>query len=87
MEFTWQYYDLVLAGVFLSMASGGLVGLLTPIAPTTSVLAFSAVAAVLIGHGLFVNGPVDEPSDLTDEVDTLNENDLEEIAEEVVPLG
>jgi hypothetical protein len=72
MGYTWQYYDLVLAGVFVSLVLGVAVGQLTTVSPTTSVAGFGLVAAGLIGHGLFVNGPVDEPSDLTDEVDTLN---------------
>jgi hypothetical protein len=72
MEYTWQYYDLVLAGVFLSMLSGALVGLLTTAPLSAAVAAAGGVAALLIGHGLFVNGPVDEPSDLREEVDALN---------------
>lgn len=30
------------------------------------------LAVAVIGHGLFVNGPVDDPADLADEVDALN---------------
>jgi hypothetical protein len=82
MGYTWQYYDLVLAGIFLSMASGGAVGLLTSIPLNVSVLAFGVVAALLIGHGLFVNGPVDDVEDLTEEVETLNE-----LEEEIEVLG
>lgn len=59
--YTWQYYDVVLLGIFLSMASGAIVGQLTPLSMTTAVTAFGAVAVALIGHGLFVNGPVDGP--------------------------
>jgi hypothetical protein len=72
MAYTWQYYDLVLAGVFLSMLSGALVGLLTTAPLSAAVAVAGGVAALLIGHGLFVNGPVDEPSDLREEVDALN---------------
>ncbi|QPV61914.1 hypothetical protein I7X12_14290 [Halosimplex litoreum] len=72
MAYTWQYYDLVLLGVFASMSVGGAVAALTSVAATTSVLAAGFVAVALIGHGLFVNGPVDGADDLTDEVEALN---------------
>ncbi|SFG56277.1 hypothetical protein SAMN04488063_2426 [Halopelagius inordinatus] len=70
--YTWQYYDVILIGVFVSMALGVLVGLFTSIPPSVSVAGFGLVSAAFIGHGLFVNGPVDDASDLTDEVDALN---------------
>lgn len=72
MGYTWQYYDLVLLGVVVSVGTGVGVGLLTPIAMTTSATLLALVAVAIIGHGLFVNGPVDDPDDLTDEVETLN---------------
>ncbi|QLH84848.1 hypothetical protein [Halosimplex pelagicum] len=72
MGYTWQYYDLILLGVFASMGAGLAVGTFTEVAATTSVLAAGVVAVALIGHGLFVNGPVDGADDLTDEVDALN---------------
>ena len=72
MSYTWQYYDLVLGGIFVSMAMGGAVGLGTAVPLTQSILGFGAIALVILGHGLFVNGPVDEPRDLADEVDALN---------------
>jgi hypothetical protein len=72
MGYTWQYYDLVLAAIFLSLAAGVLVGQLTTVPPTTSVTAAGFLGTVLVGHSLFVNGPVDDPEDLTDEVDALN---------------
>ncbi|AFK19978.1 hypothetical protein E6P09_00225 [Haloferax mediterranei ATCC 33500] len=72
MGYTLQYYDLVLAGIFGSLAAGVLVGHLTPIALTTSLVVFSFLAAGVMGHGLFINGPVDEAADLTNEVDALN---------------
>ena len=72
MVYTWQYYDLVLAGIFGSLVVGVLVGQLTTVNPTTAIVGFSFVAAAVMGHGLFVNGPVDEPADLTDEVEALN---------------
>jgi len=72
VEYTVQYYDLVLAAVFVTMSLGAGVGLLTPLALPTAVTASGLVAVTVIGHGLFVNGPVDAPEDLTDEVDALN---------------
>lgn len=72
MSYTWQYYDLVLLGVFCSMATGALVGQFTSVPTTTSVTAFGLLSVAIIGHGLFVNGPVDAPEDLTDPVDSLN---------------
>jgi hypothetical protein len=72
MGYTWQYYDLVLLGIVASLAAGAAVGAFTPVAVTTSTLAFGLVAVALIGHGMFVNGPVDDPEDLTEEVETLN---------------
>ncbi len=72
MGYTWQYYDLVLLGVGASVATGVGVGFLTPVAPTTAVITACLFAAVLIGHGLFVNGPVDDVADLGEEVEALN---------------
>ena len=73
MAYTWQYYDVVLLGVAVSLALGTGVGLLTTVPLTLAVTGAGLVAIALIGHGLFVNGPVDEPADLTNEVDRLNE--------------
>lgn len=54
------------------MAVGAAVGLLTSVPATQTVTAAGLVAVALIGHALFVNGPVDRPADLADEVDALN---------------
>ena len=72
MEYTVQYYDLVLAAILTTMVVGAGVGYLTPLAIPTAVTVAGLVAALFIAHGLFVNGPVDAPEDLTDEVDVLN---------------
>jgi len=72
MAYTWQYYDLVLLGVVTSMVAGAGLGAFTDLGLSVTVPAFALVAVAFIGHGLFVNGPVDAPTDLTDEVDTLN---------------
>ncbi|WP_137287182.1 hypothetical protein [Halorussus salinisoli] len=72
MNYTVQYYDLVLVAIVTTMAVGALLGVSTPLALPTAVTGAGLVAALFIAHGLFVNGPVDEPGDLTDEVDALN---------------
>jgi hypothetical protein len=72
MGYTWQYYDLVLLGIFASLAGGVVVGEFTALPSTTVVPAAGLVAIAIMGHALFVNGPVDAPDDLTDEVDALN---------------
>ena len=72
MGYTWQYYDLVLLGVVASLSTGALVGAFTSVSIASAVAVAGLVAALFIGHGLFVNGPVDRPRDLTDEVDSLN---------------
>jgi len=72
MGYTWQYYDLVLLGIGGCVATGVLVGVLTSVPLTGAVIGACLFAAALIGHGLFVNGPVDAPGDLTDPVEPLN---------------
>lgn len=68
MPYTVQYYDVVLGGVLASLLAGVAVGWFTSVPMTLAVPAFGIVAALLIGHGMFVNGPIDRPADLTDEV-------------------
>ncbi|MGM0591133.1 MAG: hypothetical protein ACQETI_05785 [Halobacteriota archaeon] len=72
MAYTWQYYDLVLGGMFLSMFLGVLLGVLTSLSMPLAIVGSGLVAVVFMGHGLFVNGPVDAPSDLTEPVEALN---------------
>jgi hypothetical protein len=72
MDYTVQYYDLVLVAIMATMGVGAGVGFLTALALPTAVTVAGLVAVLLIAHGLFVNGPVDSPQDLTDEVDALN---------------
>ena len=72
MTYTWQYYDLVLVGIVASMLLGVGIGYLTSVSLTMAVIGAALVAVAIIGHGLFVNGPVDDPGDLTTEVETLN---------------
>ena len=72
MEYTVRYYDLVLVAIFTTMAVGAGVGAVTHLAMPTAVTVAGLAAALLVGHGLFVNGPVEGADDLTDEVDALN---------------
>lgn len=72
MDYTWQYYDVVLLAIFASMALGAVVGFLTPVAVELAIIAFGVLALLFIAHALFVNGPVDEPEDLTEPVEPLN---------------
>ncbi|MFB6204970.1 MAG: hypothetical protein ABEJ05_00355 [Haloglomus sp.] len=69
MDYTVQYYDLLLLAIAVAMGGGGAIGVLTPVTLDNAVIGAGLVGALLVGHGLFVNGPVDEPADLTDEVD------------------
>jgi hypothetical protein len=72
MAYTWKYYDLLLFGVMGSLLTGVGVGFFTRVPMSASVPVLALVAVALIGHGLFVNGPVDEIDDLAEEVETLN---------------
>jgi len=71
MGYSLQYYDLVLGGVLLSLLAGVAVGWATAYPVAATVPIFAVVAAAIIGHGLFVNGPVDRPADLTNDVGVL----------------
>ncbi|WP_049969922.1 hypothetical protein [Haladaptatus cibarius] len=72
MAYEWQYYDLVLLGIAVSMSVGAGVGFLTSVSLPVAIIGAGLVASAIIGHGLFINGPVDEPRDLTNEVEALN---------------
>ena len=68
MGYTLHYYDLVLLCIAASLGLGGIIGFATPVPIEASVVALGFVAIAFIGHALFVNGPVDDPEDLTEEV-------------------
>lgn len=72
MGYTWKYYDLVLAGMAVAMLAGVAIGLYTSVALPIAIVIAGGVTILVMGHAMFVNGPVDEPSDLTQEVDGLN---------------
>ncbi|WP_123536400.1 hypothetical protein [Halosimplex salinum] len=60
-----RYYDLVLG--LIPLALGGIAALLAAFgfALTTAVPVASVVAVGLIGHAMFVNGPVDDAARTT----------------------
>ena len=80
MGYSLHYYDLVLGCIAASLGLGVVVGYATPIAMETSIAVLGLVAIGFIGHALFVNGPVDETGDLTDEVE------LEEVPQALSPV-
>jgi hypothetical protein len=69
MGYPLHYYDLVLLAIISSIGVGAGVGFVTPVSMTLAVTLFGAVAVALVGHALFVNGPVDDVEDLTEEVE------------------
>lgn len=80
MSYTVQYYDLVLACIAASLATGAVVGYATAIPFAASVPLLGVVALAFVGHALFVNGPVDDVGDLDGEVK------LEEVPKTLSPL-
>ncbi|MFB6130080.1 MAG: hypothetical protein ABEJ28_04565 [Salinigranum sp.] len=69
MDYPLHYYDLVLLAIISSMGAGIVVGFVTPLSMTLAVSSFGVVASALVGHALFVNGPVDDAEKLTEEVE------------------
>lgn len=69
MGYTWKYYDLVLLAIAASILVGVGVGFATPLDMMAAVPLFGLVAIAIIGHALFVNGPIDEVEDFTEEVE------------------
>lgn len=54
------YYDKILAGIALSLISGGFVGLITDLRLRVGLLAGALVATTLVYHALFRNPPLEE---------------------------
>lgn len=69
MDYTVQYYDLVLVAIISSLAVGGAVGALTSVAMPVAIVLLGGVSIALMGHAMFVRGPVEDLEDLTEEVD------------------
>lgn len=72
MSYSWQYYDVLLLAIAVSLGVGAVVGSVTAVSLPLAAAVSGAVGVGLIGHGLFVNGPVDSPADLAEPVDALN---------------
>ena len=72
MNYSWQYYELLLLGIALSLGVGAAVGALTPVGLPAAAAVSGSVGVALIGHKLFVDGPIDAPEDLAEPVDALN---------------
>ncbi|ELY45657.1 hypothetical protein [Natronorubrum sulfidifaciens] len=81
MGYTLHYYDLVLACIAASLSLGAGIGYVTSVPLEPALAVFGVIAIGLIGHALFVNGPVDEPEDLTDELE------VEEVPQVLSPMG
>lgn len=69
MDDTLQYDDLVLVCIAASLGLGTVIGYATPVALELSIIALGLVSIGFVVHALFVNGPVDEVADLTEEVE------------------
>jgi hypothetical protein len=67
MAYQLQYYDLVLAGIIAAIGLGGLVGAVTWIRMPFAIAGLGAVS--IMGHAMFVNGPIDDLDDLAEEVE------------------
>lgn len=70
MGYTVQYYDVVLGAIFGALVVGALLGAFTPVQMPVAIVVLGAVALGLMGHAMFVNGPVDGIDDLTQEVES-----------------
>lgn len=57
-----SYYDLVLGMIPLALGGGSLALFVAGVTLSTAIIAASLVAVLLIGHGMFVRTPVDDPS-------------------------
>lgn len=69
MDSPLHYYDMVLLAIISSTGVGAGVGLVTPLSMSLAATLFGVVALALVGHALFVDGPVDDIEDLTAEVE------------------
>ena len=69
MGYSLHYYDLVLLCIAASLGLGVGIGYATSVPIEASIAALGLVAIAFIVHALFVNGPVDEPAELTEEIE------------------
>lgn len=71
MVYTVQYYDLVLIAVITPVLVGFGLGTFTPLSMPIAILGLGGVSIGVMAYALFVNGPVEDVQDLTEEVDEL----------------
>jgi hypothetical protein len=71
MSYTVQYYDLVLIAVIVPVLIGFGLGSFTELALPVAILGLGGVSIAVMCYALFVNGPVDQVEDLSEEVDEL----------------
>ena len=69
MDYTVHYYDLVLVAIAASMVAGVVVGAFTVVSLSVSIPVLGLVAIAIVGHALFVNGPVERIEYLAEEVE------------------
>ncbi len=69
MAYTLQYYDLVLAGIIGAIGLGGVIGAFTMVEMPVAIVGLGGVSIGIMGHAMFVNGPIDDVDDLTEEVE------------------
>ena len=79
VSYSLHYYDLVLCCIAASLGLGAAIGYATSVPIETSIAVLGLVAIGFIAHALFVNGPVDRPEELTEEID------LEEVPQVLSP--
>lgn len=80
MGYSLHYYDIVLLCIIVSLVAGAVLGTATAVAFEVAVPLFGLVAIAFVVHALFVNGPVDDVEDLTEEVE------LEDVPQVLSPL-
>ena len=71
MAFTIQYYDLVLVAVITPLLLGIALGSFTTLSMPMAIIGLGLVSIAVMIYAMFVNGPVEELQDLTEEVDEL----------------
>ena len=69
MAYQLQYYDLVLTGIIAAIGLGGLIGAVTWVAMPLAIAGLGAVSIGIMGHAMFVNGPIDDLDDLAEDVE------------------
>lgn len=69
MTVSLHYYDLVIVAIAASMIAGVAIGLLTAVPIMIAVALFGLVAIAIVAHALFLNGPIQQPGDLTEPIE------------------